>query len=553
MTAALAAAAEGLDALVIEKMPTFGGSSALSGGGVWIPNNPVNVRAGVRDSTERARTYLQAIVDHDVPAARIDAFLEAGPAALEFLERHTRHVRFQRVPGYADYHPEAPGGEPEGRTIEPVPIDLRKLGDDEALLTRNPLMKAPAGMYVTQAEYRKLTQVMTTWAGRRTALRIGVRTFLTKLARRRTASLGAAGTARFRLALRDAGVPLWLETPMTDLVTDDGGAVVGLAATRHDRPIRIRARRGVILAAGGFERDAEMRRRYQREPVNATWTSGAEGNTGDAIRAGMALGAATDLMDDAWWGPSVDTGGPGIFILAERALPGAIVVNSAGRRYVNEASPYVNFVHTMYDRHGQDGVSHVPSYLIIDQRYRNRYPFSQVPPRRPFPKSWVKYGIVTIADSLDELAGAIGVPADALAETVRRNNEMAAAGRDPDFGKGDSAYDRYYGDPANRPNPCLAPVGEPPFYSFRLVPGDLGTKGGLVCDERSRVLREDGTPIPGLYATGNTSASVMGHDYAGAGATIGPAIAFGYVAAREIARRPSPVEASRARPTSPAP
>ena len=534
MTTALRAAHHGLDVVVLEKMPSYGGSSALSGGGVWIPNNPVNVRAGLDDSVERARTYMGAIVGDRVPQSRVDAFLAAGPAAMRFLERETRWVRFMRVAGYADYHPEEPGGEPTGRTVEPVPLDARKLGEDEDTLLRNPMMKAPAGMYVTQAEYRKLTQVLTTWQGRAAGMRIGVRTAVLKLLRRRMIALGAAGMGRFRLALRDAGIPLWLETPMEGLVVEDG-RVLGVRVTRDGAERTIRARRGVVLAAGGFERNEAMRKEYQREPINAVWTSGAEGNTGDAIRAGMGLGAAVDLMDDAWWGPSIDTGGPGLFILAERSLPGAVVVNSQGERYVNEASPYVDFVHRMYDVHGKDGASTIPSHLIVDQRYRNRYPFVQAPPRAPLPRWMTKFGIVTTADSLEELAEKIDVPADKLAATFARVNEMAATGKDEDFGKGDSAYDRYYGDPANKPNPCLAPIGDPPFYAFRLIPGDLGTKGGLVTDERARVLRDDGSTIAGLYAIGNTSASVMGRDYAGAGATIGPAIAFGYVAADDLA------------------
>ena len=534
MTAALAARHHGLEALVVEKLDKYGGSSALSGGGVWIPNNPVNVRAGVPDSVEKARTYLRTIVGEKVAPARIDAFLRFGPEAIEFLEKHTRHVRFRRVPGYADYHPEEPGGEPTGRTMEPVPFDTRKLGADEEALNRNPMMTGPAGMWLTQSDYRKLTQVLTTWAGRRTAIKVGIRTFLTRVSGRHMVSLGAAGVARFRLALSEAGVPLWLDTPLVDVVEEDG-AVVGAVVERNGSQQRVRARRGVVLAAGGFEKNEEMRKRYQAEPINSVWTSGSAGNTGDAIRIGEKLGAALDLMDDAWWGPSVDTGGPAIFILAERSLPGAIVVNGAGRRYVNEASPYVNFVHRMYELHGRDGVSHIPSFLIVDQEYRNKYPFSAVPPRRPFPKVWTKFGIVTTADSLDELAGKIGVPAANLAETVERYNSLVGTGTDADFGKGDSAYDRYYGDPAVKPNPCLAPIGRPPFYSFRLVPGDLGTKGGLLTDEHARVLRTDGTPIPGLYAAGNSSAAVMGNEYAGAGATIGPAITFGYVAACHMA------------------
>src|SRR5579884_345842 len=533
MTAALAARHHGLDTLVIEKLSTFGGSSALSGGGVWIPNNPVNVRAGVPDSIEKARTYLKSVVGDRVPEARIEAFLQAGPATIDFLVRHTRHVRFMRVPGYSDYHPEEPGGDPNGRTLEPVPIDARLLGEEADRLNKSNLMAPPGGMWITQSDYRRLTHVMRTWQGRRTALKVGVRTFVTRAMGRKMLSLGAAGAARMRLALRDAGIPVWLDTPLRELIVENG-AVVGARVERNGESLAVRARRGVLLAAGGFERNEEMRRKWQKEPINGTWTSGSEGNTGDAIQAGMAVGAAVDLMDDAWWGPSIEAGPASIFILAERSLPGAIIVNSEGRRYFNEAAPYVNFVHAMYRGH-ESGVGHIPSFLLIDGLYRSRYPFFSVPPRKSFPRSWVKYGIVHIHESLEEVAADIGVPIENLRQTVDRYNGFAATGRDLDFGKGDSAYDRYYGDPSIKPNPCLAPFGEPPFYSFRLVPGDLGTKGGLVCDEHSRVLRADGSPIAGLYATGNTSASVMGNEYPGAGGTLGPAMVFGYIAARHIA------------------
>ena len=533
LTAALVAAGNGLDVLLVEKMDKYGGSSALSGGGVWVPNNPVLVRAGLPDSLDRARTYMQAVVGDRVPAERIEAFLTRGPTAIEWLEKHTRHVRFRKVEGYADYHPEEPGGEPRGRTMEPLPVDLRKLGPDEELLNTNPMMKGPLGLWTTQADYRYLTQAVTTWRGRFTAAKVGVRTVLTRLSGRHMTALGAAGVARFRLALKDLDVPLWLNAPLTELVVE-GDRVVGVRIERDGRAMSVGARRGVVLAAGGFEKNAEMRREYQQEPLDVSWSSGAAGNTGDAIVAAQKVGAEVDLMEDAWWFPSVEAVGAGLVILAERSLPRCIVVNGQGRRYVNEATPYVNFVHRMYDRHRPDD-SHIPSYLIFDQGYRDRYPFVAVPPRRPLPKAFTKYGIVTTADSLEELAERIGVPAANLRDTVERFNQLAASGRDTDFGKGESAYDRYYGDPATKPNPCLGPLEKPPFYAFRVVPGDLGTKGGVVTDEKARVLNSGGRPIPGLYATGNTSASVMGHDYAGAGATIGPAIVFGYVAAMELA------------------
>jgi 3-oxosteroid 1-dehydrogenase len=239
-------------------------------------------------------------------------------------------------------------------------------------------------------------------------------------------------------------------------------------------------------------------------------------------------------MDDAWWGPSIPLSGGPYFCLAERSLPGCILVNGAGQRFVNESAPYVDAVHAMYDGHSE-GNPHIPAWLIIDQRYRNTYVFAGLPPRKPLPRRWYAAGAVHRAATIAELAGGIGMDPASLAKTVARFNEFAQAGTDEDFGRGDSAYDRYYGDPRRRPNPCLAPLRQSPFYAVKIVPGDLGTKGGLRTDERARVLREDGTPIAGLYAAGNTSATVMGHSYAGAGATIGPAMTFGYIAALDLA------------------
>jgi 3-oxosteroid 1-dehydrogenase len=330
-------------------------------------------------------------------------------------------------------------------------------------------------------------------------------------------------------------VPVWLNTPLTELITETG-AVVGVRAERDGAPVTLRARAAVVLAAGGFEYNQRMRERYLSGPQSTEWTVGAAENVGDGIVAGQQVGAAVDLMDDAWWGPSVrNPDGRPFFCLAERAQPGALMVNHAGERFVNESAPYVDVVHRMYEQQASTGVRHIPAYFIMDQRFRDRYLFLGNFPKRPIPQKYFDAGIVTAADTLTGLADKIGVPGAALAATVDRFNGFARVGRDADFGRGDSAYDRYYGDPTVKPNPCLAPLTAPPFYAVEMVPGDLGTKGGLVTDEHARVLDADGTPIPGLYAAGNNSASVMGNDYAGAGATIGPAMVFGYLAATHAA------------------
>ncbi|HEY2299475.1 MAG TPA: 3-oxosteroid 1-dehydrogenase [Jatrophihabitans sp.] len=538
MAAALTAAKSGLRTVVIEKAAHYGGSTARSGGGVWIPNNDVLQRAKVRDTAEDARTYLHAIVGDVVAPERIDTYLDRGPEALRFLLDNSP-LRMQWVPDYPDYYPEAPGGRAGGRSVEPKPFDLKLLGAERANLEPD-YGKSPLNVTVTQADFRWATLLMRHPRGVLRVLRIGLRWLWATLARRDLAVRGQAFAAALRAGLQDAGVPVLLDTALDDLHID-GDRVTGVAVVRDGERGTILARHGVVLGCGGFEHNAAMRKQYQREPIGTAWTVGAAGNTGDGILAGQRLGAALELMDDAWWGPSIPlTGGPW-FCLAERTLPGGILVNARGERFMNEALPYVEAVHRMYggDEYGRGGgpAENIPCWMIIDQRYRNRYVFAGVPPRRPFPARWYRAGVVRKAASIAELAGAIGVAPATLQATITRFNQYARTGHDDEFGRGDSRYDRYYGDPTVKPNPCLSPVDQGPFYAITMVPGDLGTKGGLRTDANGRVLRADGTSIDGLYAAGNVSAPVMGHTYAGPGATIGPAITFGYLAALDIAAR----------------
>jgi len=529
MTAALTAADLGLSVVVIEKAGAFGGSTARSGGGIWAPGNAVLRAAGVTDTPGQARAYLAHVAGADVPASLREAFLEHGPGMLDLVLGQTP-LRLAWVPGYADYYPEAPGGLAGGRSVEPVPFDSRKLGAELGHLAR-PYLPSPVA--ITQAEYRWLSLGPRHPRAVIAGARVAVRAARGRVRGRRVLSLGQALAAGLRAGLLASGVPLWLGVAMTGLEVQDG-RVTGVHATRDGESVLIRARRGVLIATGGFERNEEMRRRYQREPAGPQWTTGAPGNTGDGIRAGLEAGAAVGLMDDAWWGPSIPLPGGPYFCLAERSLPGCLLVNGAGQRFVNESAPYVDAVHAMYDGDTPEN-PHIPAWLVFDQRYRDRYLFAGRPPGRALPRRWYAAGAVVRADDLAGLAREMGVDAAGLVKTVTRFSEFAAAGRDEEFGRGDSAYDRYYGDPRCRPNPNLAPLARPPFYAVKIVPGDLGTKGGLRTDEHARVLREDGTVIEGLYAAGNASASVMGHSYAGAGATIGPAMTFGYIAARTMA------------------
>ncbi len=540
MTAALTAAHHGLSAVLIEKAAHYGGNTARSGGGVWIPGNKALRASGRPDDREQARTYLHSIIGDAAPADRIDTYIDRGAEAFDFVLDHSP-LKMNWVPNYSDYYPEAPGGLSSGRSCEPKPFDAKTLGEERFKL-EPPYAKAPMNVVVTQADFVKLNLIRRHPRGMLRAMRVGARTYWAKATGKHLLGMGQALIAAIRKGLLDANVPLLLNTPMTGLLIEDG-RVVGVEATDNNaggESIVFRARYGVVLGSGGFERNEDMRHKYQREPITTEWTTGAMSNTGDGIVAGMAAGANIDVMEDAWWGPTIFKGGKPWFALAERNLPGSIMVDESGERFGNESAPYVEAVHTMYGGkygQGEGPGEHVPAWLVFDQRYRNRYIFAGLQPGQRIPSRWMENDLIVKADTLPELATKIGVPAEALAATVTRFNGFAEKGKDEDFGRGESAYDRYYGDPTVKPNPSLAGLVQGPYYAAKMVPGDLGTKGGLVTDTAGRVLREDETVIEGLYASGNCSAPVMGHTYAGPGATIGPAITFAYLAVQDILRR----------------
>jgi succinate dehydrogenase/fumarate reductase flavoprotein subunit len=543
MTAALTAQAAGLDALVVEKSPHFGGSTALSGGGIWVPGAPAQRREGYNPSPEEVVKYLLRITDGLVSEARIRQYVDSAPQMLEFLENLSGWFEFVWKPGYADYYPELPGGSELGSTINVPPIDLRKLGVDEQKLLK-PLALAPKGIWLGPKELRTFYRIRQSWAGKGVLLKLISRMVRARVFGERMAAIGQSLAARLRLAMRERGIPLWLEAPMVELLTDADGSVTGAAVERDGRTQRVGARLGVILASGGFDHDLAWRKE-QLPVVDQDWSFGNPAAMGDGIRAGQKIGAATDLLDEAWWFPAIQwPDGRMQFMLNERMMPAQFIVNGAGRRFINEAAPYMDFGHAMID--GQKtGITHIPCWLITDHRSWNRYvvgghlpipkiPGAPVPTGRKVPRAWLESGVVKAAVTWEEMAAKIGVPANQLAETARRFNELARKGHDDDFNRGDSVYDNYYGDPT-LPNPNLHPLGGPPYYAFRIVLGDLGTSGGLRTDEYARVLRDDDTVVPGLYAVGNTAAPVMGRSYAGAGATIGPAMTFGFVAAKHVA------------------
>src|SRR6476646_742460 len=532
MTAALAAGASSLDTLVVEKSPQFGGSTALSGGGIWVPGAPSQRKESYVPDPDGVFDYLKRITGGLVSDARLRRYVDTAPEMMDFLEKRSPWFEFVWKPGYADYYPELPGGSELGSTINVPAIDLRKLGDEEQNLLQ-PLAWAPKGIWFAPKDLRLLYQVRQNWRGKAVLVKLIWRMFRARVFGDRMAAIGQSLAARLRLAMKERGVPLWLNSPMTELITDGDGTVVGAVVERDGKQQRIGARGGVILAAGGFDHDMEWRR--QHLPVlEKDWSFGNPASMGDGIRAGEKAGGSTDLLDEAWWFPAICwPDGRLQFMLNERMMPAQFVVNGEGKRFINEAAPYMDFAHAMIE--GQrSGVEHIPCWLVTDIRSFHRYvvaghlpipkiPLAPVPTGSKVPKAWLDSGIVKEGATLEELATKIDVPPDQLRQTAERFNEFARNGHDDDFNRGDSAYDNYYGDPT-LPNPNLHPLGAGPYYAFQIILGDLGTSGGLRTDEHARVLRADDSVIGRLYATGNVTAAVMGRSYAGAGATIGPAM-----------------------------
>jgi succinate dehydrogenase/fumarate reductase flavoprotein subunit len=548
MVSALTARAEGLEPLIIEKSRFWGGSSARSGGGAWVPNAPALLREGERDDPERVIDYVVAIAGDRVPRDRIERYVRAAPEMMAFLEGQSPHLAdgFFWIRGYSDYEPDK-GGHPLGRGVWARPIDRRLLGEEMATLHPGVRrMQLPLGAWITSIDLHDLLAVR--WGGlghKRILLKLAWRILRARVLGERIGASGQALATRLRLATREHGIEIWRETPMRSLIADERGRVIGVEAERDGAPLRIAARRGVVLACGGFDHNLEMRTRHQ-PGITADWSLGAATNVGDGILAGEALGAATDLLEDAWWQPVMPSAADGslVGLVAERQYPGQFIVNGAGRRFVNEATPYIHFCQALLAGHAT-GVSHIPCWMIVDSVAWRRNIIAGHVPGFPMPKSWIASGAAFSAPTLGELAERIGVPGEALRATAARYNTLVDRGVDEDFHRGESPYDRYYGDPSY-PNRNLAHVETPPFYAFAIRPGDLGTKGGLVTDPDARVLRADGSAIDGLYATGNVSASVMGTKYAGPGATLGPAMTFGYLAVRHIAHGgPAAADASQ--------
>lgn len=520
--AAMAIVDAGRTPIVLEKTDKVGGSTAMSGGVLWVPNHPLQAAAGVADSYEQAKAYLDAAVGDVGPStspARKEMFLRTGPKMIDYLQR--KGLKFLRADGWSDYHDELPGGCARSRSLTMEVFDANRLGPEWSARLR----RGPFDIPVRNVEGRRLQLMKRTFGGKLAAVRLGFRLIRNRLLRQQLVGMGAAIQGRMLQAALRHRVDIRLNAPVTDLVEEDG-RVVGVVTERDGRPWRIEARDGVLINAGGFARNAGMRRRYGPQPSSVDWTNANPGDTGEMIEIAKAHGAATDLMDQAvWLVTSLQPSGFRAFHVLDIAKPHCIIVDKDGRRFLNEGQSYMANGQAIYAHHA------VPAYAILDARHRDRYPWGATPGGRT-PQDWFDSGYMKRADTLEALAALCGIDAGGLRQTVDRFNGFAKTGRDLDFHRGERAYDKVFADPTVGPNPALGGIEQGPFYAVEVFPGDVGTYGGIVTDEYARVLRDDGGVVPGLYATGNSTASVTGKTYPGAGASIAASFVFGWIAAR---------------------
>jgi 3-oxosteroid 1-dehydrogenase len=538
LLSALVASKNNADVLIVEKDKLWGGTSATSGGGIWIPGSDQARAVGFEDNLDDAFTYLRGLSADNVPDANIRAYVDNAGPMLRWVTDNTQ-IRYIAAP-YPDYHAENPGGSPTGfRTHLPLEFNGKQLGQD----IRTQRFPSPAASLFgyLQWNFAETTELLYRTKGWLPHLMVNMARywfdwpfrFTSRKDRRLT--LGNALTGGLRLALNERNVPLWLESPLLELVRE-GDQVTGAVVERDGKPVRIGVRKGVVLAAGGFDRNQAMRDQYSPLYPTAKISGGVTSNTGDAIRAGEAIGADTMNLQSAWAAPVFYVPGEdrGRLCTIERALPGCIMVNQKGERYLNEAASYHVTGQIMARRQREEGDAS-PSWMVFDYRYRHQFPMGPVYPLIP---DWAQRGDVKLvlkkAKTIEGLAEQMGVDPAGLSRTIAHFNEYAARGEDPDFHRGEAAYDKMYGDPRNTPNPCLRPLTEAPFYAMPIYPGDIGTNGGLLTNAKAQVLGAGGQPIRGLYAVGNNAASAMGESYPGAGVTIGPAMTFGYIAARDM-------------------
>ena len=530
------------DVLVVEKAGKIGGTSAISGGGIWVPCSHYAKQAGAEDSIDEAREYLKHTLEgEDIPPEMIESYLQNAPKMLDFMHRNTQ-VRYESLEHYPDYYSTLPGAKHGHRSLEPEPVMASVLGDDFRRMTySHHMMRLFGVIHFSQVEAQLLMLQLPGWIKMVAKMVFDYVVDIpwrlkTRISRR--LCCGSAGVARLFLSLKEQNIPIWFNAGMTELITENG-RVAGAVIERDGKPTRVFARKAVILASGGFEHNQAMREEYLPAPTSTEWSAGTTSNTGDALRAGLKLGAATRMTENAWWCTTLCVPGepaPRLSVM-EKSFPGSCVVNAAGQRFANESQNYMAFQKRQFEAHTPANPC-APAYHVFDSKFRRNYMAGplmtkSMKPDWTIPKSWFTSGFVAKADSINELAGQLGIDAGGLEQTIGKMNRYAESGIDEDFHRGEAEYDRYYADPAIQPNPCLATIDEAPYYAMRIEAGDFGTSGGLATNPDAQVLREDGSGIDGLYAIGNCSAAILS-TYPGPGATLGPSMTLGYQAAKHI-------------------
>ena len=540
MTAALVSSLEGLDVLLCEKSDRIGGTTATSAGTIWVPGTRQSREAGFTDDVIDAKRYLDAVIGA-APDERRDVYLETGPHVVDYLDRRSE-VKFTPYTRHPDYLANRLGATIGGRPLAPLPFDGRLLGADFELV-RPPIgeFMALGGMMIGRDDIEPLARPFASLTSFRAATSLLWRHATDRLRYRRGTRLlmGNALVARLFYSLRRNGVPIWLNASLQEL-TVAAGRVCGAVLLVKGNPRRVTVRRGVVLATGGFGGSVDRLNDYVRPPLaHAVAFAGA---AGDGIRMARTVGASLeeDHASPAFWTPVSETGwldnGCGVFphLSLDRAKPGLVAVNAAGRRFVDEAVSYHEFVVGMYRSHTT--VPTIPAWLVCDHEFVEKYGLGRVPPGRRHRRQFITNGYLVEATSVEALAGKIGVDAAGLRETLQQHNRFADAGEDREFGKGSTEFDRHNGDPHHAPNPCLGRIETPPYYAMAVYPSTLGSSVGLRADPNGRVLTEMGEPIPGLFVCGNDMASIMRGHYPGPGITLGPALVFAYRAAMAIGR-----------------
>lgn len=541
MSAAIAARLEGLSVIIAEKDGKFGGTTAQSGGYLWIPCNPLAARLGVVDTPEAAYEYIQSEAANHFDPECARAFLVNGKRMVEFFREKTA-VDFVADPTYPDYHPDLPGGMEGGRWLHSAPFSGHELGAELARLNSPLPVLTFLGMAIMKSEFTHFLNAMRSFRSAALVAKRIIRHAYDLLFHGRSTYLvnGRALVARLAKSALDLGIPLWLSSPVQEIIIEDG-AVKGAIVSKEGRRTHVRTSRGIVLACGGFPRDAARRTTLDSHGVadNGQFSIAAPGDTGDGLRLAENAGGYVieGFPNTVYWVPvsrmNRSDGRIDLFphtSRVDRFKPGFIAVMPDGRRFVNEADPDFDVVQAMF--RAADGKDNVEAFIVCDHRALRRYGLGVV---KPFPLPLFPYlraGYLLKGDTIEELAERAGIDRATLGATIAAFNKDADQGKDLQFGKGSTVYNRFSGDPDHKPNSCVAALNRPPFYAVKIFPGDVGTHAGLKTDGNAQVVRRDGQPVRGLYAVGNDMANIVGNS---SGSTLGPAMVFGYIAGRHLA------------------